>query len=604
LVLALLGLGVFPTSAEAQWTTQTIQLQPGWNAVFLEIEPEPRDCDSQLSALPIESVWAWNRRFSSVQFIQDPTTLVPGQEDWLAWLPPAHPGRAALNLHILQGAKPYLIKLPDAAPATSWQIKGQPVVRTTEWISDSLNLVGFAIDAAKPPTFQELFASSAAHSGQPVYRLNTAGRWEAVTAPATTPLRAGEAFWIQTLGVSRFQGPIEVQMEQRTGLDFGRTLTEQTLRLRNASSQSRKLRVQRLPSLSPPTDDTPAYAGEVPLGYYTIDVATQRPVWLPMPAALEITLAAGEEWALRVEVRRAEMTPFNPPQGVTDVLYQSLLQVSDDRGTRWLLPVTARGLQTFSPAAPAAAPPSGTAPQSVHARAGLWVGSAVISAVNQPANVGQPTLPVATASEFQIRLIVHVDAAGQAQLLQKVIQMWKNGTTKPDPTDPTNQVVDEPGRPVLLTDESLAGSYSGASLRDGQPVGRRVSSAAFGFRQPIAMTGAGAFGANTISCMVPLEFDDAVNPFKHKYHPDHDNLDGGFGKKVAEGIESFTVTRRIELEFQAVDPEGLPLSGWGDNQLGGIYRETITGLHQDPLFVRGTFRLRHASRVAALNDGQ
>ena len=59
-----------------QWTTQTITLNPGWNAVYLEVEPASPDCDALFAGLPVESVWAWNRRFSSVQFIQDANAII------------------------------------------------------------------------------------------------------------------------------------------------------------------------------------------------------------------------------------------------------------------------------------------------------------------------------------------------------------------------------------------------------------------------------------------------------------------------------------------------------------------------------------------------
>src|SRR5688500_12137045 len=75
------------TAVNAQWTSQAIHLKPGWNAIFLEVQPEPRECDALLQDLPIQSVWCWNRSFDSVQFIQDPETLVPGQPDWLLWVP-------------------------------------------------------------------------------------------------------------------------------------------------------------------------------------------------------------------------------------------------------------------------------------------------------------------------------------------------------------------------------------------------------------------------------------------------------------------------------------------------------------------------------------
>ena len=287
-----------------------------------------------------------------------------------------------------------------------------------------------------------------------------------------------------------------------------------------------------------------------------------------------------------------------------------LLELSDGAGSRCLVGVTARGLQTFT-AGGTGFRAAGAAPPAVHVRAGLWVGSAAISKVNQPANASAPNAPVPTASEFQFRLLVHVDNNGQARLLQKVIQMWKNGTFTTD----TNglQVVDEPGRYVLVTDDRFLPNFTGATLRDGEPVGRRLSSAAFGFRAPLAM--AGDFGSTSglLQCGVLVDFNDELNPFKHRFHPDHNNLDDSPQPQPlplrtnAHGLrytaESSTVKRDISLQFTANDPDNLSLAGFGDDQLGGIYRETMTGLHKDALHIQGVFRLHHASRIGVLNDG-
>src|SRR5262245_30041437 len=149
--------------AFAQWTNQTIVLRPGWNSVFLELQPEPRECDVIFSSVPVESVWAFNRRFSPVQFIQDPVELLLGEPDWLTYLPTSHLARATMNLYTLQGNRAYLIKLPDNATQVSWTFSGRPVVRRMEWLSDSLNFTGFPVDAVNPPTFQNYFATSPAH---------------------------------------------------------------------------------------------------------------------------------------------------------------------------------------------------------------------------------------------------------------------------------------------------------------------------------------------------------------------------------------------------------------------------------------------------------
>ena len=36
--------------------------------------------------------------------------------------------------------------------------------------------------------------------------------------------------------------------------------------------------------------------------------------------------------------------------------------------------------------------------------------------------------------------------------------------------------------------------------------------------------------------------------------------------------------------------------------VGGTFTETITGLHRNPIFASGTFRLRRASTVTVLNQ--
>jgi hypothetical protein len=587
-----------------QWVTQSITLNPGWNAVFLEVQPANPDCDAVFSGVPVESVWAWNRRFSSVQFIQDASQLVPGQPDWLTYLPADQPARATRNLFAMQGARTYLVKLKTGAVATTWNIVGQPIVRAPDWLPNSYNFVGFNLGTGSTPTFQDFFSGSAAHAGQPVYRLNASGLWTLVSSPSTTSMRAGEALWVFCKGASTFSGPVQVTLDQRDGLLYGRLLTEQTLRIKNNSSTTRTFSVQEVASQAPPSASFPVLAGAVPLSHYKVDATNSQFGWITLPAPLQkVNAQPGEEWVLRLAVNRAQMAPFTPPATNNGVLYQSVLQITDNTGVRVRLSVSSEGLQSYSATA-AALGKSGLAKDAVLAdpRAGLWVGSASITKVSQPANLTSPTNPLPVGAPLQFRLLVHVDNGGTVRLLQKVLEMFKNGTLKPDPTNPTNYIVDQPGRYVLVTDDSLIPSFTGSTLRDSQPVGRRLSSSAFGFSSPILVSGNGAFGAGSFNCQVNLDYDDPVNPFKHKYHPDHDNLDARFQTKLPEGVESFTVLRQIQLDFTSQDPDNLTIAGWGDNQLGGNYSEVITGLHNQPIYVSGTFRLARASGIGILND--
>lgn len=603
-------------NVRGQWVEQRITLRPGWNAVYVEVQPEPRDCERVFADLPIESVWAWNRRFSSVQFIRDPSTLVPEEPEWLVYLPddPSSPGKnVATNLFIVQGGRAYLIKL-RGRESVNWQLKGKPVLRPIDWLADSFNLVGFLVDQGTPPTFESFFAPSPVHAGGPVYRLDPSGRWTQVTNLTDTTIEPGEAYWVYCEGQSEYCGPLRVRFEQGHSLDFGRILTEQTLRIKNETSVRRQITLCKLPSEQPPSSTLPVLAGEVPLSYW--DPHTLA--WKEITEPLDFDVPGQQELALRIAVRRRDMAEFSPPAGSVGTLYQNILMVTDGQGTELSLPVVARGL-TSDRGTPEQLnkmhimSESNAAPAPVHKRAGLWVGTAMINKVNFPASKSDDPNekwdPKPTASEFPIRIIIHVDSDGAASLLQQAMLMWEEGTEKPDPEDPTKKIVDEPGRFVILTGETgeaMMSQYSGAAMRDGKLVGRRISSAAFGFSEPIEMTVTGNFGDpnDMLQCTVCLDYDDALNPFKHKYHFDHDNLDYDFETRHPEKMESYTVVRTLSFIFTSEDPDGLDLSGWGDNQLGGAYSEQIEGIHKDVLCVEGTFRLHHVSRVPVLNAEQ
>lgn len=597
LKLALAGvLSLLVTTASAQWVTQILSLRQGWNAVFLEVQPSPADCDSVFSNAPIESVWMWNKRFTTVQYIADPNTLLPGQPDWLTYLPPSSTNSAVSSLFAVRGGQAYLIK---ATSATTLNIRGQPIIRPPDWLADSFNLVGFYVSSNSAPNFQTFFAASPAQAGQPVYRLNATGTWVQVVSPSTTALNPGESYWVRSSSPSSYGGPAKIIFEQGRSLDYARALVEQTLRIQNHSSNTTTFTLKKLASANPPTGNQTALAGEVPLSYWFMNLASNQVGWVALSNQLvSPALPPGAEWSVRLAVRRPDMASFNLPVGATSALYQSLLELTDTLGTRALIPVSANGLQTYSPAVGLSLPPgvAATPPPPPDPRVGLWIGSVVLDKVNQAA-VSSTATP--TDSQFQFRLILHVDNAGDTRLLQKVIVAWTNGVYATNQSGYRETVT--PGRYVLVTDESLLNRFSGSAVRDGTVTGNRVSSAAFGFSQPILLTRSANFGETNgaFSGLVPLGFDDAVNPFKHRYHPDHNNLNDRYDAVQPEAPE---VSRQISFQFTAADPDNTTLAGWGDNQLGGTYSETITGLHKFPIVTRGTFRIVRASTVPVLND--
>ncbi len=212
---------------------------------------------------------------------------------------------------------------------------------------------------------------------------------------------------------------------------------------------------------------------------------------------------------------------------------------------------------------------------------------------NQPLRSRETLLPA--QGEFPLRLIIHVGADGKAKLLSKVIQVWERGTTAADPNNPDLVITKSAGHFRLFSAEQSSFAFDGAEPRNGGFVPRRITSTAFSHKVPASM--AGSFGTGVLGCGILVAHDDPLNPFLHRFHPHHDGRDLN-GKPLPpsdKGAETFTINRTMELEFLPDDPYQEKSPGWGDTLVGGIYKETITGIHKDPLKTSGLFKLRRVS---------
>ena len=557
-------------SSHGQWASQTILLQPGWNAVYVEVQPEPRDCAAVFSGIPVESVWTWSRRFTSAQFVQDPSQMVPGSDEWLTWFPSNHPQTFLSTMHSIIGGEAYLIKLADGAAPTPWTAKGIPVVRQRAWYPDAFNLVGFPVGVDSTLTFGDYFAASPAHAGQPIYALDATGHWTCVTTPATSLIERGKAYWVRCSGVSSYAGPLGVTLEGKGGVEFGTLRSLFSVRVKNVTAGTRQCTVRLLPSGDPPSG-VPPLGGGVPLSYAERATNGVTAHWRSF-ASLSTGVVAGGEWEIGLMARRADMqTAAGQPQsGETE--FGSLLEITDGTGTRILVPVTAergKGARMDS---------SRPLP-----RDGLWVGQVLLDHVSQAGSTN--TVP-GTPQPLRFILILHQASNGTTRLLQQVTVMQKRAAT-------TNN--------VLITDPALVPDYTGGTSADDSVAGTRFSSVVFGFRTPQTLTYSPS--SSTLSGTVGISYDDPLSPFKHLYHPDHNNLDS-YTTPLPEGAQSFTVTRALAMTFATNPVPGTSQAGWNDTVAGGTYGETLQGLYHDPLIVAGTFVVTLVSDVAVLNDGR
>lgn len=600
-------LGAFPAGASPR-TTQNITLTPGWNAVYLEVDPEVRDIATVFLGLPLISLWHWQQDMGRVEFIADPSDGLLNQSDWRGFFPQVPGGTPFLtNLHALRGNQAYLVHL-GGTQNVQLAVSGRPSLRPTKWLPNSFNLVGFHVDPQAPPSAANYFAPSPAHVGQPVYRLTPEGVWQ-LMSPGES-LESGQAYWVYTQGKSSYQGPLEVLPPTIAGLELGSAIGSLDLGFRNHAGATSSVTLNLIPS----NDGI----GSPVLAHWQLENGEVK--WPLLPSSYNLIVEGGGIRNVPIAVRRSEISGDR---------VAGLLEVKDNAGSRFLVPVTAT--------APGVTTLGRSRKGGSNDFTGLWVGSATINKVSEvrrnikricpcpESNICPPAVdgsiqacrddadepycstgiasectiveqfddePIPARREFELRLLVHCDESGVTRLLKEATLMFQEGAGE------------TPGNFVVVTNDERLHEFAGTAMRGGVPVGTRVSSAAFDFPgTSLALTG--AVGPDqTLSGTITLAPDFATNPFRHRYHPDHNQLDEQYlpftGESQSQPFEEFEITRALTLLLEAADPEEHPEAG--DSLLVGTYQETISGLHRQDISVEGTLRLRRLAAAGTLAE--
>ncbi len=500
------------------------------------------------------------------QFIESPVEPVQPDTQWLVWK-----RDIPLNTTMTTfGAKAaYLVKVADAAPDFTLQLTGRPQPPGYAWSSEGLNFFGFPMetpDDVDDRNFERFLSFSSELGAGPDIFSYEGGPLSSnpvrVIAPRFKEVSRGRAYWIQSSQFTDYYGPLRVTI-RNSGLSFGDTGTALTMEIQNVTDSALDATLA-LAASAPAGHDV--VAGPVPLRICSaLNPETGQFDFADFVAPTDYALEAGQLIEVVFAVDRAAMGG-NPGD-----VFQSLLQVTDSENiSRIDLPASA----------------------VTTSRSGLWVGAAVVTAVDQitaapdPLPDGTGTVVVSTdadadaPSAFPIRLILHRADSGTVKLLQQVyIGVNTSGDT------------------IIATAESALDPVKLANAR-------RLSSATFPLDEKVINSGADLGLAGTASFSSVLSHTAATNPFLHTYHPDHDNKDAQFSPvALPEGDESYTVSRAIDLNFVA-DPSTIGLSdlGWGSTVLGGDYEETITGLRAQPITVKGTFVLRRVSSIDTLTE--
>lgn len=519
-----------------------------------------------------------------MEFDLDPRDPFPRSADWQYWF--AAEAGVSTFTKLLAGESYEIFVATNADPAVL-EIKGRPVLNPARWLPGEANLVGLPVSSNTPISFTDFFSFSSDFVMSPatatVFRVsgpnNTLQR---VWTPATERPGRGEAFWIVAGPNARqYNGPIQVRTETPSRLlDFGPSISPRTLVIQNLTTNSRSIQIRQQASAAPPAlPGIPGLLGPVPLLYK--DALTDQS-YQPFPEIFETNLAPRARLDLSLAPDPQALT-----NGTPNSAWQSLLRITDAHNAKFT-PATVDLLVGVSC--------DGRVANPADVR-GLWIGQVTVTDVERAAtrlgvvNAWAADGPVPVSQPFVFRVIVHVDALGTVRLLQRALLAWRLEETDPErlAEPPTNAVLE------ILSDESAAAAYS-VQYPDAKIV--RISSPNFPLMSPVSAATGSVFGAS-MDFDVTIPFDDPVNPFLHRYHPQHDNLryDNGVATNVPEGVESYTISRALQFRFSPIDPVlGVTNRQWGIAEQGGMYEETVNGLNKT-IRTRGTFRLQRVSSV-------
>lgn len=566
--------GLAAASLSAQWLTEFHQLKAGWNAIYPFVDAGDVTL-TELTDNRIVEVWRWNPGALDALALGTPSAPVLGDE-WARWRR-GFPIDSTFDR--LEPNFGYLVNVAAGTAAYTLNIKGRAAMPRVQWRNDGLNLVGFpAVPPPAAPTIGAYLSPAGLLSGQTEIFRYVGGALSnnpvELLNPVQQSLPRGEAFWIDTGRFSDYYGPIKVEVSlSPEGLHYGTAGTTQQLVVRNRTARAQTV---TLTPVASETDRSGSPVNPVPLRERVFDPNTQNFTYPPIGGPVQLQLEPGQTVSKLLVADRAGLT------GPAGSVNASLLRVTDGEGlSRIDIPVSA----------------------TVSDLSGLWVGEAAINAVQNQlqqfereedgtyrydANgeripldgTGDNTLHQ-TAQTYPIRLVVHVDGAGQARLLSKVF-------AGPIAT----QVQGEDPEFGLATDQSLLDSNELAGAV-------RITAVHFPLDLNQALTG-GLGPGGSLAGTVTLAHDDKVNPFVHTYHPDHDNLDARFENALPAGAESHAISRALQLAFDTNgSTSGNP--AWGATFLTGTYRETISGLHKNTLDVEGPFFLRRLTEANTLH---
>jgi len=563
---------VFPlvAGAVAPYTTQSLSLVQGWNAVYVEVAPDAT-ADDLFADWPVDHVGLYDPAsfLATRQFGADwDSEGLTGSSMalWKRGFPEASslsrvPAGSVLVTYCTNESHSVTIRGVPAAPRTTWHVSGTNAVcnffgfSTTQQTDISAYLEGSPCEGVKSRAYYRIVGDNL-DAGPGPLEVRT---WNSKVSD-------GDVLLLPSDDLSDWSGVLFVS--PMNGIDFGQNGVKATLTVRNDGKSPRTVSVALEQAANAAELQL---SGTLPLCLHVrdADVARTNAAW---SAALSgygpVTkkeLAPDETWRLEFGLDRTAFSSL-----VKGLSFGALLRITEDGDSHAKVVVPLAG-ETSGVVVPDAALP-----------VGLWVADVQFDHVLAPGS----TVGTETGGAAKLRLPIHIDANGKVRLLQRVV------TAGEIAADGTYTYRLYAGSAVVPTTATMVTRISAVCLPTETPVieaaGESDSVIAFSFA---------------------VAADGATSILRHPLHPQHDGLRWDFSTPAPSGDdfqnykgdvkpETFSVGNRIEMSFGLNGGE----AAWNpEDTKSGTCRWTFSGLmRQGNIVLSGPMTVKRVSSVAEI----
>ena len=563
---------VFPlvAGAVAPYTTQTLSLVQGWNAVYVEVAPDAA-ADDLFADWPVDHVGLYDPAsfLATRQFGADwDSEGLTGSSMalWKRGFPEASslsrvPAGSVLVTYCTNESHSVTIRGVPAAPRTTWHVSGTNAVHnffgfsTTQQTDISAYLEGSPCEGVKSRAYYRIVGDNL-DAGPGLLEVRT---WNSKVSD-------GDVLLLPSDDLSDWSGVLFVS--PMNGIDFGQNGVKATLTVRNDGKSPRTVSVALEQAANAAELQL---SGTLPLCLHVrdADVARTNAAWSAAlsgygPVAKK-ELAPDETWRLEFGLDRTAFSSL-----VKGLSFGALLRITEDGDSHAKVVVPLAG-ETSGVVVPDAALP-----------VGLWVADVQFDHVLAPGS----TVGTETGGAAKLRLPIHIDANGKVRLLQRVV------TAGEIAADGTYTYRLYAGSAVVPTTATMVTRISAVCLPTETPVieaaGESDSVIAFSFA---------------------VAADGATSILRHPLHPQHDGLRWDFSTPAPSGDdfqnykgdvkpETFSVGNRIEMSFGLNGGE----AAWNpEDTKSGTCRWTFSGLmRQGNIVLSGPMTVKRVSSVAEI----